>query len=86
MNKVTIKEQNQKNQSPFTHVKEDDKQPEKQQPKQEAPKHTEPKISKADKAEAERKAEFNCPDCDGEGIRDPNDHHVCQTCEGSGKA
>lgn len=28
-----------------------------------------------------------CPDCKGQGIRNPAvDHHVCQTCEGSGKA
>jgi DnaJ-class molecular chaperone len=27
-----------------------------------------------------------CTDCKGEGISDPQDHQVCQTCEGSGKA
>lgn len=27
-----------------------------------------------------------CPDCNGEGIRNANDNHVCPTCEGTGKA
>lgn len=28
-----------------------------------------------------------CPDCDGQGIRNPEiDHQVCQTCGGSGRA
>lgn len=27
-----------------------------------------------------------CPDCKGEGIRNPGDLRVCATCEGSGKA
>lgn len=27
-----------------------------------------------------------CPDCNGEGIRDPLAIQVCQTCAGTGKA
>lgn len=27
-----------------------------------------------------------CPDCKGEGIRDPQATQVCQTCQGTGKA
>lgn len=27
-----------------------------------------------------------CPDCKGEGIRDPQATQVCQTCSGTGKA
>ena len=27
-----------------------------------------------------------CPDCNGEGIKSPVDHQVCQTCQGTGKA
>lgn len=27
-----------------------------------------------------------CPDCDGQGIKNPTDTYVCQTCQGTGKA
>jgi len=27
-----------------------------------------------------------CPDCDGQGVKNPTDTFVCKTCEGSGKA
>lgn len=41
-------------------------------PKPEVPKPTEP-------------AANTCPDCNGEGIRNPSvDHQVCPTCEGRG--
>lgn len=36
--------------------------------------------------ELQPSAEGRCPDCNGQGIRNPQDRLVCATCEGSGKA
>ena len=35
---------------------------------------------------APKAVEAKCPDCNGEGIKQPTDTFVCRTCDGSGKA
>lgn len=40
-------------------------------------------IKKEVKILVEDRSAYNCPDCNGEGLKDQ--YHVCEKCQGTGK-
>ncbi len=43
-------------------------------------------VAEAAPKPAPKAVSTKCPDCNGQGIKQPTDTFVCRTCDGSGKA